>query len=317
MAQFKKYTQVPELSLNDYINGTDDQKTLFCDQLWDGFKYFGFIILKDHPIPEDLFRRAYQASQNFFELPEPTKKQYAGVGGSQRGYTPFGTENAKGNPHPDLKEFWHIGRELSSDSPNFNRIPKNCWPDQVADFKGVFVELFKQLDLMGDIMLEALTPNLHVSKDYFKKLTKDGDTKLRLLHYPPIADDADPNCVRAAAHEDINLITVLPAATQTGLELLDRNNQWLPVETKANNLIVDAGDMLARITNDVIPATTHRVVNPKGENTSRYSMPFFIHPHPDAVLSCIPSCVQDGAKYPDISAHDCLMERLKEIGLAK
>mgnify|MGYP001236615358 CR=1 FL=1 len=312
----KKYDRVPELSLNTYINGNESERKEFCEQLWDGFQYFGFIILKDHPIPESLLNKAYKMSQDFFNLPESTKKNYAGVGGGQRGYTPFGTENAKGNAHPDLKEFWHIGRDLKESNENYSRIPQNLWPEEVTEFKSTFQQLFKALDDTGNIMLEALTPSLDVPKDYFETLTRDGDTKLRLLHYPPIPDDADPNCVRAAAHEDINLITVLVAATQTGLELLDRDGKWLPVETQANNLIVDAGDMLARITNDIVPATTHRVVNPVGENVSRYSMPFFIHPHPDSVLKCIPSCIGDGAKYDDITAHEALMERLREIGLA-
>ncbi|MEZ4872873.1 MAG: 2-oxoglutarate and iron-dependent oxygenase domain-containing protein [Bdellovibrionales bacterium] len=315
MATTKKYTNVPELSLKTYINGSDEERADLCKQLWDGFKYFGFIILKDHPISTDLLDKSYAMSKTFFDLPEEVKRKYTGVGGGQRGYTPFGTENAKGNAHPDLKEFWHIGRDLEPDNENYSRIPKNLWPEEVQEFQKTFQSLFKALDDTGKVMLEALTPSLDVAKDYFTKMTQDGDTKLRLLHYPPIPENADPNCVRAAAHEDINLITVLVAATQTGLELLDRDGKWLPVETDANNLIVDAGDMLARITNDIIPATTHRVVNPAGENVSRYSMPFFIHPHPDAVLKCIPSCIGEGAKYPEITAHDCLMQRLREIGL--
>jgi isopenicillin N synthase-like dioxygenase len=165
-------------------------------------------------------------------------------------------------------------------------------------------------------MLEALTGPLELPQTYFRQMTEDGNSILRLLHYPPLAEGADPRSVRAAAHEDINLITILVAATTSGLELLDRDGSWLPVETDKNNLIVDAGDMLARITNDVIPSTTHRVVNPPdGQNSDRYSMPYSIHPNPEAVLTCLPSCRGAGAKYPDIRAQDFLMERLREIGL--
>ena len=163
--------------------------------------------------------------------------------------------------------------------------------------------------------MQALSPTLNVSPEYFHDMATDGNSILRLLHYPPISDDADPKAIRAAAHEDINLITILVAANGGGLELLDRNGKWLPVETDPNNLIVDAGDMLARITNGIIPATTHRVVNPSGPNVSRYSMPFFMHPHSDAMLSCLESCKGSGAKFEDITAGAFLEQRLKEIGL--
>ncbi len=310
-----KYDRVPELSLNQYIEGNDIDRAHFCKQLYDGFQYFGFIILKDHPVSTELLDKAYEQNKALFDLDDHLKLKYNAQFGGQRGYTPFGKESAKGCDFPDLKEFWHLGRELTSNSPYFKVTPQNVWPDELNEFKTTFQTLFTALEKTGDIMLEALTPGLDVPKDYFRNMTHEGDTKLRLLHYPPIDKNADPNCVRAAAHEDINLITVLVAATQTGLELLDREGQWLPVETDKNNLIVDAGDMLARITNDVVPATTHRVVNPKGENESRYSMPFFIHPKTDAPLKCIPSCLGKGSKYPEVSAGDFLLERLKELGL--
>jgi isopenicillin N synthase-like dioxygenase len=163
--------------------------------------------------------------------------------------------------------------------------------------------------------LQALAPSLSLDAHYFDPLVARGTSLLRVLHYPPIPDDADPNCVRAAAHEDINFITILVAAKGAGLELLDRDGTWLSVETSPRNLIIDGGDMLARLTNDIIPATTHRVVNPSGPNVSRYSMPFFMHPSVETSLACLPSCVGDGAKYPAISAGDFLTQRLAEIGL--
>ena len=177
--------------------------------------------------------------------------------------------------------------------------------------------MFKALDDTGRILLRSLTGPLEIAPDYFDAMTNCGSSLLRLLHYPPIPEGADPHCVRAAAHEDINLITLLVSASSSGLELLTREGKWLAIETSPENIIVDSGDMLARITNDVIPATTHRVVNPKGANKSRYSMPFFMHPNPDAVLTCLPSCLGEGAKYKDILAEDFLTERLRDIGLAK
>jgi isopenicillin N synthase-like dioxygenase len=182
----------------------------------------------------------------------------------------------------------------------------------------LFLSLFTALEEAGDAMLEALTMPLEVEKDFFAKLTKDGNSILRLLHYPPIPEGVDPRCVRAAAHEDINFITILPAATTSGLQLKDRDGTWLDIDSEPDTLIVDVGDMLARLSNNVLPSTTHRVINPQdGKNQSRYSMPFFMHPHPDAILSCLPSCKGAGAKYPDISANDFLMQRLREIGLIK
>jgi isopenicillin N synthase-like dioxygenase len=313
----RKYTQVPTLSLEAYISGSDTDRKEFVDALFEGLKYYGFIILKDHPISTDLLDKAYQQSKALFSLPLEKKSSYISkVSGNQRGYTPFGKEHAKGNDAPDLKEFWHVGRDIPRDHKFANEYPENIWPTELPDFKPTFSALYKALDHVGDVMLEALTLPLELPKTYFKQMNEDGNSILRLLHYPPLTADADPRCVRAAAHEDINLITILVAATTSGLELLDRDGKWLPVETDKNNLIVDAGDMLSRITNEVIPSTTHRVVNPAdGQNVSRYSMPFFIHPNPDAYLRCIPSCRGSGPKYADIKAQDFLMQRLKEIGL--
>jgi isopenicillin N synthase-like dioxygenase len=175
--------------------------------------------------------------------------------------------------------------------------------------------MYESLDFVAEVLLKSLTGPLKLQSDYFDKMIQDGNSILRLLHYPPIPQGVDPRCVRAAAHEDINLITILVSASASGLELLTRDNQWLPIETDPNNLIVDSGDMFSRMTNEIIPSTTHRVVNPIGENKSRYSMPYFIHPNPEAMLTCLDSCVGDGAKYPDILAQEFLEQRLHEIGL--
>ncbi len=313
--------QVPELSLQSYIHGDEKEKQRFSEDLFLGLKEYGFIILKDHLVSTDLLDEAYLKLEQFFSLNEEQKRAYISEAGSgQRGYTPFGEEHAKDAEVHDLKEFWHVGREISQDHPFKKYYPDNIWPseDLVPKFKSIFHRLYTELDQAGQYLLEALTTPLEVEKDYFAKMTKDGNSILRLLHYPPIPEDADPRCVRAAAHEDINLITILVAASQSGLQLKDRDGSWLDVETAKNNLIVDAGDMLSRICNDVIPSTTHRVINPgEGANVSRYSMPYFMHPHPEAVLECIPSCRGAGEKYVPISSHDFLMQRLREIGLTK
>ncbi len=310
--------KVPELSLDQYTNGNTKDKQQFISDLFTGLKYYGFIIIKDHPVPVKLLDQAYSLCEQFFSQNNETKKKYICTkGGGQRGYTPFGTEHAKGNHFPDLKEFWHVGQFVNEGHEYFQLYPENLWPTELPEFQSTFTNIYKSLEDVGKTILSALGQSLQVESNYFSDMVNDGNSILRLLHYPPIPDSANPNCVRAAAHEDINLITILVSATTSGLELLDRDGKWLPVETAKNNLIVDAGDMLSRITNEVIPSTTHRVVNPMGENKNRYSMPFFMHPHPKAMLSCIESCKQGHVKYPDILSHDFLMKRLQEIGLTK
>jgi isopenicillin N synthase-like dioxygenase len=310
--------KVPVLSLNDFTDGSEAEQLAFMNDLFRGIKDYGFIILKNHGVDHQLFEKAYSMSQTLFNLPLEQKLKYAGVSGGQRGYTPFGKEHAKDSPVMDLKEFWHVGRDIAQDHPLSQFYPQNIWPEEVPEFKQTLQSLYSALDQVGRVMLQALTFPLEVPQHYFDYMTENGNSILRLLHYPPIPEGVDPRCVRAAAHEDINLITILPAATTSGLQLKDRDGAWLDIESEPGSLIVDAGDMLSRITNEVIPSTTHRVINPQdGKNVSRFSMPFFMHPHPEAILSCIPSCKGEGAKYPDVSSHEFLMQRLREIGLIK
>lgn len=311
--------KVPVLSLGDYNHGSISDKNRFVDQLFTGIKDYGFIILKDHGISQSLFDQAYLILEKLYSQPIETKMKYVSPnGGGQRGYTAFGKEHAKGSPVMDLKEFWHVGREVPDQHPFAKYYPKNIWPTETPEFKEVFSKLYFSLELAGMQMMQALTQPLEVEKTFFENMVKEGNSILRLLHYPPIPEGADPRCLRAAPHEDINFITILPAATQSGLQLKDRDGQWLDIKSEPGTLIVDAGDMLSRLTNEVIPSTTHQVVNPNdGTNKSRYSMPFFMHPHPESVLSCLPSCRGTGAKYADITAHEFLMQRLREIGLTK
>ena len=304
---------VPTLSLKAFTHGAPAERAAFSDALMHGLQAYGFIILADHGVPEALLESAYEHSAEVFHLPYVTKRHYAA---GMRGYTPFGTEHARDSQLPDLKEFWQIGREPAAGLPAED-FPPNVWPAEVPAFQQTFSALFSALDEAGRVLLTALAPKLGLPADYFDDKVAGGASILRVLHYPPVPDDAPEGAVRSAAHEDINFITLLVAAKGAGLQLLDRDGTWLPVETQPRNLIVDSGDMLQRLTNGVIPSTTHRVVNPEGPNVSRYSMPFFMHPASDVSLKCLPSCEGEGAKWPEITAGEFLAERLREIGLAK
>lgn len=304
--------RVPELSLADFTSGDPARRAAFSDALMQGLQRWGFIILKDHNVAPDLLERAYGLAEQTFALPEADKRRYAG---GMRGYTPFGVEHARDSRLPDLKEFWQIGHDVQAGEAS-DLFPANVWPAEIPAFEPVFRELFSALNDTGKLLLRALAPKLELDETYFDPLVERGTSLLRVLHYPPVAEDTPPGAVRSAAHEDINFITILVAAKGAGLELLDRDGTWLPVETDPRNLIVDSGDMLQRLTNGVIPATTHRVVNPSGPNVSRYSMPFFMHPTLETSLEALPSCVgPEGPKWPPITAGEFLDQRLREIGL--
>lgn len=310
--------QVPELSMLSFVQGGQQDKVAFVDQFFSGLKDYGFIILKDHIIDQAKVDRAYEYVHEFFQMPEATKLKYydANIAG-QRGLTPFKREHAKDNPNPDLKEFWHVGRELSADSQYKGVYPDNIWPTEIPEFKKAFCELYEAMDQTSVVLLEALGTALDVRPGFFKDMVNDGNSILRTIHYPPTAGQDTQNSIRAAAHEDINLITMLVGATSSGLQLLDRDGTWLDVNSKPGQIVVDTGDMMSRLTNDVLPATTHRVVNPDNSTDRRYSMPFFVHPHSKAMLSCLDSCRGAGPKHADITAGDFLNQRLREIGLLK
>jgi isopenicillin N synthase-like dioxygenase len=305
---------VPQLSLVAYTAGDAAARADFSAALLHGLQRYGFIILTDHAVPTGLLDTAYRLAGELFARDEQEKRRHcAGL----RGYTPFGTEHAKHTRIADLKEFWQIGREVPPGVELEEPFAPNVWPDGLPEFRATFQQLYTALDATGRVLLEALAPGLQLAPGYFDPLVRHGNSVLRVIHYPPVPDDANPRAVRSAAHEDINFLTILVAARGAGLELLDRDGSWLPVETGPRNLIVDSGDMLARLTNGVIPATTHRVVNPAGPNVSRYSMPFFMHPASSTSLACLPSCIGSGRRFTDITAGAFLEERVREIGLGE
>lgn len=285
------------------------------------FQRYGFAIVRDHGIDDALIARAWAQTEALFALPETQKREwFVPGGGGARGYTPFKTEIAKGASHVDLKEFWHIGRELPAGHRFAAVMSPNIWPEVPEGFRDTFLELFAAFDRAGSRLLSAIARYLDLAPDWFEPAVADGNSVLRLLHYPPVTEDA-PN-VRAGAHEDINLITLLLGAEEAGLELLDRDGRWLPVKPPEGAMVVNVGDMLQRLTNHALPSTTHRVVNPPVERRghSRYSMPFFLHPAPDFVIKTLPGCIAEDRpnRYPEpITAHDYLHERLVEIGLIK
>lgn len=268
----------------------------------------GFVALEGHGIEPVLFDDAYDAFRRFFALPETSKRAFEDPSsGRRRGYTSFGVEHAKDNPTPDLKEFFHVGREGG-------KYP-NLWPDDAL--RRVALRLFDRLDATAEELLGALSEYLGEPAEVLQGLARRGNAVQRIIHYPVCDGFDQPGAMRAAQHEDINLMTLLPPADQSGLEILTRDDKWLPVVAVPGQIIVDTGDMMKRITADRIPATTHRVVNPRGERKPRYSMPFFVHPRVDAVLEVLPSCVPETgeAKYPPIAYEDFLLERLRDIGL--
>lgn len=289
-----------------------------AQSLGQSFQNTGFAIIANHGIDAPLITRAEEASRKFFALPEDVKRAYhqAGSGGA-RGYTPFGTEKAKDSDIVDLKEFWHIGRELTDGHPYKHYMPDNIWPAEVSEFRDTFLELFAAFDRCGLRILRAIAIYLKLDSEYFNDTVRDGNSVLRLLHYPPVPKNS--SAVRAAAHEDINTITLLLGAQEAGLELLDRDGNWQQVKPKQSELVVNIGDMLQRLSNDVLPSTTHRVINPSPDRAShsRYSMPYFLHFRPDFTIETLGNCIGDGPNhYPKaISSHDYLLQRLREINL--
>lgn len=292
-----------------------------ADELGRSFGEYGFAVVRDHGISQELIARAEATSKAFFALPEEAKRAYAVEGGGgARGYTPFGTEKAKDATVFDLKEFWHVGRSLPRGHALAEFMAPNIWPDEVDGFEATFAELYAAFEHAGLRVLEAIALHLGLDRHFFVPTVEDGNSVMRLLHYPPLPHDAPEGAIRAAAHGDINTITLLLGAEEAGLELLTKAGEWRAVDVPEGALVINVGDMLERLTAGVLRSTTHRVVNPRGAGAkrSRYSMPFFLHFRPDYMIEPLESCLAkgDAQPQPPISAHDFLIQRLREINLA-
>ena len=311
---------IPVVDLRDWHDPA--ARGRFADEVGRALTDIGFFAVSNHGVSPALQQRAYEAAKRFFGLPRDRKARYTRPGAKgQRGYTGFGTEHARDSGAPDLKEFWQVGRTgVPEDHPVHRPYGPNPWPSaDVPDFEPAMTALYEALDGLGAELLEACALYLDEPAGVFRDLCTDSDTIVRVIYYPPVPRDAPPGSVRSAAHEDINLITLLSAATAEGLELLQRDGRWRPVHTGFDTIVVDAGDMLQNVTNGLYRSTTHRVVNPADASSDRYSMPCFIHPRKDADLTPRASCVArtgDVARYPSITAGAYLDQRLREIGLA-
>lgn len=308
---------IPVVSLASYLRGTEADRDAFVQTVGSALEDIGFFALTDHGVDSGLIQRAYAEAEAFFLLPDETKRRYEDLAlKGQRGFTSFGREHAKGAKASDLKEFWHVGRG-DDRAPGS---PANLWPDDVVpNYRPVMSELFRQLDACAMALLEACGRYIGESPELLPSMAAGGDTILRVIHYPPVAEDADPASIRAAAHEDINFITLLCESTDDGLELLQRDGSWLPIHALDGQIIVDSGDMLQQLTNGLLRSTTHRVANPDNQRSRRFSMPCFVHPRADVDLSPLPRCVaRTGGTpmYPHITAGEYLLQRLREIGLA-
>ncbi len=308
-------TQMPVISLSHADADALGQA------LGDSFKTYGFATVVDHGIDPALVAKAWALTKQLFEQPEAEKmKGFNTAIAGQRGYTPFKTEIAKGADHHDLKEFWHVGRDVDPASPLAGSMLPNVWPD-VPEFRETLETLYAEMDKVGARILSSIARYLGLKADWFDPAIEDGNSILRLLHYPPIIGATD-GCIRAGAHEDINLITLLLGAEEAGLQILRPDGSWMDVSPPEGGLAVNVGDMLQRLTNHMLPSTTHRVVNPTGERSkfSRYSMPFFLHLRSDFPIKTLPQCIsaEHPNRYPEpILADDYLRERLIEIGLLK
>jgi isopenicillin N synthase-like dioxygenase len=311
-------SKIPTLDIT--LFNTD--KAAFVDKIGEAYKQYGFCGISDHGVTDELVQKAFDVTQAFFALPTEVKQRYyiAEQGGA-RGYTATGVEKAKDSKHHDLKEFWHVGREFDGEQPHESLYP-NIWPQEVTDFKAVTFALYNALEQLGNQVLRALALVIGQNEEYFLDKTDQGNSILRLIHYPPIVDTSTES-IRAGQHEDINLITLLVGSHEAGLEILTREGTWLPVTMLPGAIVVNIGDMLQRLSNNILPSTTHRVVNPpcvQSSESPRYSMPFFLHPNPNFLIDTLDTCISQSNpnKYQTpITANDYLNQRLMEIGLKK
>lgn len=314
-------TKIPSVDLRDFLSEAPERKQKFVNQIGKAYEEIGFVALKGHFLDDELVENLYREVKAFFALPVETKQQYEipGIGG-QRGYVSFGKETAKGFKKADLKEFWHFGQYLPKDSKYISEYPENVTVKELPHFNDVGKEAYQQLEKTGQYVLRALALYLGLEATYFDQYIAQGNSILRPIHYPPINEEPK-EAVRAAAHGDINLITLLMGAQGRGLQVQNHKGEWIDAIAQPDELMINVGDMLSRHTNNKLKSTIHRVVNPPRElwNTHRYSIPFFMHPISEMPLNALDNCVDEEHPqlYPDITAGEFLHERLVELGLIK
>jgi isopenicillin N synthase-like dioxygenase len=305
---------IPVIDFREFYSPDPARRAAFVRELGTGLEAFGFVAVSHHGIDINLLEACYDNAKAAFAMPSDVKQKYeTAKDGRQRGYTSLRVEHAKDFEVPDLKEFWHVGRDLPLDHPLHasGDVPRNQWPAEHPGFERSFSVLYRCMEAFAHSLLDAVGVYLDLPNGYFRDLVHDGNSIMRVIHYPPLDGEAKTGAVRAAAHEDINLITVLPVSTQPGLELLTRSETWMAVSPPPGVMVCDTGDMMQLLTGGRLPSTTHRVVNPRGDlsRISRYSLPFFVHPHPDRLLR--PATKNSEA----ISARDFLHRRLVDIGV--
>ncbi len=312
---------IPSIDLKDFMSGDLKRKEKFVQELGYAYEEIGFVAIKGHLLSEETADNLYQQVETFFNLPLANKISFENpeIAG-QRGYIGFGKEHAKGRSVGDLKEFWHFGQEVEDNDPIKSEYPENIFVPEMPHFNHYGIKAYKELEETGKYMLRAIALYLGLDEFYFDAKIKNGNSILRPIHYPPITNEPE-SAVRSAEHEDINLITLLMGASAEGLEVLNKQGEWIGITALPEQLVVNVGDMLQRLTNNKLKSTTHRVVNPPKEKwgSSRFSIPFFLHPRSEMRLDCLESCVTSSYQlhYEPISAGEYLNVRLLEIGLKK
>ena len=313
---------IPVVDLADFLSNDTNKKNAFVNALGKAYETVGFVAVKNHGIPDELIKQLYEQVQRFFSLPLEKKSVYEikGLAG-QRGYTSFGKEHAKGSDAPDLKEFFQFGQTREDKSKHGEEgYPENIDVNEMPDFKNTLYNVYRHFENSGKALLQAIALYLHLPENYFDEYIHEGNSILRCIHYPPITHEPK-SAIRSEQHEDINLITLLVGASADGLQILTKQGDWVGVTSLPEQIVVNVGDMLQRLTNNKLKSTTHRVVNPPKEfwHTSRFSMPFFLHPRSEMSLACLEECIDANhpKAYEDISAGEYLDERLREIGLKK
>ncbi len=312
---------IPVVDLSDFLSGDKNRKQKFVQELGKAYEEVGFVAVKNHGIPDNLIADLYKYVQQFFSLPSEQKLKYEKKElAGQRGYTSFGREHAKGFDAPDLKEFFQFGQTVEDGDPIKKEYPDNVTVNEVPQFTPTLLKAYRNFEKSGKALLQAIALYLGLDEDYFDEHVHNGNSILRAIHYPPIKSEPK-SAIRAEQHEDINLITLLVGASADGLQILTRKNEWVGVTSLPEQIVVNVGDMLQRLTNNKLRSTTHRVVNPPRElwGTSRFSIPFFLHPKGQMNLACLEGCIDEKhpKAYEDATAGEYLDERLREIGLKK